>query len=373
MRVARLQDAVIGSYLALPIHGDGGRLMLGTGTRLSKRLVESLKSRGYTKVAIKDPMVGDIELDEAISVETRIQAEVALTKSVTKLLAGRTPDLGPVYDAVDAIIGDLSKNSRTTSGLFSIQSYDSDTYTHSINVCVLSICIGRCLDWSFHKVRELGVGALLHDVGKIVMPLGLLNKPARLTDEEYGIIKTHCEKGWGLLSECFDAGSIVSKSAMEHHERLDGSGYPKSLIENQISDIGRVTAVADVYDAMTTDRPHRRAIFPETVYAHMTQAKGVLFDGTAVDGLFSQVALYPTGTILSIWGGYIAVVTAQDPRSNFRPYVRIVGGPGITKPIDVSLYSRPDIKINLLLDDYPADSRSMIADELQGIALPTEK
>jgi len=126
--------------------------------------------------------------------------------------------------------------------------------------------------------------------------------------------------------------------------------------------------VADVYDAMTADRPHRKAIFPETVYAHMMQRKGVLFDSSAVDALFSKVALYPTGTFLSLWGGYIAVVTAQDPRSNLRPFVRIVGGPGITKPIDVSLYSRPDIKVNCLLPNYVPDGSRIIPGKLHDIS-----
>ncbi len=372
MRVVNLQDTLEGSYLALPIHGDGGKLMLGTGTRLTKRLIRVLNSRGYTKVAIRDPLTGDVEPDDAISLETRIQTEKALDKAVDKLLAGQTPDLRPIFDAVDAIIADLWSNSRKSSGIFSIRSYDQNTYTHSINVCILSVSMGECLRWPLQRLRELGASALLHDVGKILMPLDLLNKPGALTNEEYGLIKTHCEKGWELLSECFDSGGCMARSAMEHHERLNGSGYPKQLAGNDISDIGKITAVADVYDAMTTDRPHRKAIFPEAVYAHMTQARDVLFDSAMVNSLFSRVALYPTGTILSLWGGYIAIVTAQDPRSNFRPFARIAGGPGITKPIDVSLYSRPDIKINLLLDDYPPDAKRMIADSLEGIALTSD-
>ena len=367
MRVVSLQDTLDGSCLALPIHGDGGRLMLASGTRLTKRLIQALQSRGYTKVAIQDPVAGNIKPDDAISFETRIQTEKALDKAVNKLLIGQSPDLNPIFEAVDAIINDLREKSRVSSGIFSIRSYDQNTYTHSINVCVLSISIGHSLGLPLKKLRLLGTGALLHDIGKILIPLDLLNKPGTLTKGEYNLIKTHCEKRWELLSNCFDTGAYAAKSAIEHHERLDGSWYPKHLTGHQISDIGKITAVADVYDAMTTDRPHRKAIFPEAVHTYMTQAKDILFDGPMVDCLFNNVALYPTGTILSLWGGYIAVVTAQDPRSNFRPYARIVGGPGITKPMDISLYEKPEIKINLLLDDYPPDTKRMVTGNVHGV------
>lgn len=361
MRIADLQERLEGAYLALPIHGDGGKLMLAPGTRLTKNLIRALRARGYTRVVIKNSLLSDVEPDNPISRKTRIQTETALDQAASKLLSGQPPDLKQVFDAVDAIIADLWSYSGMSSGIVSIQSYDRNTYAHSINVCVLSLSIGDCLGWSLHNLRELGTAALLHDIGKILIPIDLLNKPGPLTDEEYGLMRTHCEKGWELLSECFHASDYAARGALEHHERLDGSGYPKGLAARSISDIGKITAVADVYDAMTADRPHRKAIFPETVYTYMNQCKGVLLDRTAVDALFSRVALYPTGTLLSLWGGYIAVVTAQDPRSNLRPHVRIIGGPGITKPIDIELYSRPDIKINLLLKNYVPDAQRIIA------------
>jgi HD-GYP domain-containing protein (c-di-GMP phosphodiesterase class II) len=367
MRIVDLHDRLEGAYLALPIHGDGGKLMLRTGTRLTRNLIRTLRSRGYIKVVVKKPLISDLEPDHPISFQTRVQTETALEEATSKLLAGKPPDLKQVLEAVDAIIAELWSNSRMSSGIVSIQSYDRNTYTHSINVCVLSISIGHCYGWPLQKLRQLGTAALLHDIGKVLIPLDLLNKPGPLTAEEYALMRTHCEKGWKLLSECLNASGYIASGALEHHERLDGSGYPRGLTGDSISEVGKITAVADVYDAMTADRPHRKAIFPDAVYAHMIQYKDVLFDGAAVDALFSKVALYPTGTFLSLWGGYIAVVTAQDPRSNLRPFVRIVGGPGIAKPIDVSLYSRPDIRINFLLNDYVPDGHRMIGGNLQDV------
>ncbi|HOP70847.1 MAG TPA: HD-GYP domain-containing protein [Bacillota bacterium] len=368
MVIADLQDTLEGAYLALPIHGDGGKLMLATGTRLTKNVIRALRSRGYTKVVIRKSLVPNLKPSNPISHRTRLQTETALDQAANRLLTGQSPDLKQVFEAVDAIIADLWSNSGMSRGIVSIQTYDRNTYTHSINVCVLSIAIGDTLGWPLNKLRELGTAALLHDIGKILIPVDLLNKPGPLTNEEYGLMKTHCEKGWEILCECFNACEYVARGALEHHERLDGSGYPRGLTARDISDIGKITTVADVYDAMTADRPHRKAIFPEAVYTHMNKCKGVLLDTAAVDALFSRVALYPTGTILSLWGGYIAVVTGQDPRSNRRPLVRIIGGPGITKPIDLALYSRPDIKINLLLKDYVPDGNRVIAGGLENVS-----
>ena len=127
-------------------------------THLTKRLIRTLKSRGYTRVAIHDPLAGNIEPDDAISLETRVQAEKALDQAVCKLLAGQTPDMKAVAHAIDAIIFDLRENSRLCMGIYSVRSYDHNTYTHSINVCILSISIADSLGWPLAKLRVLGTG-----------------------------------------------------------------------------------------------------------------------------------------------------------------------------------------------------------------------
>jgi len=364
VRVVCLHENLEGAVLAIPVHGEGGRLMLSAGTKLTKRMILNLKSRGYTRVAIEDPLAKDIEPEEPLREETRLLVQKTLHESVAKLTSGKQPDLKAIRTAVEAMIWDLRNSSKACAGIYSLYSYDTNTYTHSVNVCTISLMIADELGWSMDSLRKLGVGALFHDIGKILIPIDILNKPGQLTDEEYGLVKTHPKKGWELLSDCYAVGPVAAHGALDHHERLDGSGYPRGIKGDQISDIGKITAVSDVYEAMTSDRPHRKAIFPEAVYKYMTQGKGTLFDANMVDTLFKKIALYPTGTIISLWGGYIALVVKQDPRSNFRPYVRIVGGPGITKPVDISLYERPDIKINLLLDDYPPDAERIIVDDL---------
>lgn len=360
MRVVALHERVVGEALAMPVHGDGGRLMLAKGMRLTLPLVQALRRRGYTRVAIEDVLLDDVEADESIREETRQLTIRALDAATSNVVRGSAGDLQPIRSAVDAIISDLRDNPQACIGLYSLCSFDEETYTHSINVCVLGLSAAQTLGWNATELRQLGLGALLHDIGKVLIPKHILKKPALFTDDEYALVKTHAEKGWELLQTCYTVGAVAAHAALDHHERLDGTGYPRQIKGDNITDIGRMTAVADVYEAMTADRPQRRAVLPEAVHAFMVEKRGTLFDGDFVDAMFKRVSLYPTGTILSLWGGYVAVVTKQDPRSNSRPYARIVSGPGVAKATDVALFERPELTVNVILDDYPPETRRLI-------------
>lgn len=362
MRVVALQDGLVGERLAMPVHGDGGRLMLAQGMKLTPALITTLRKRGYTRVVLEDGLTKDVEIDESIQEETR-QMTISVMDTATKnILRGTQGDLRPIKEAIDCIIDDLRQNPGACVGLYSLCSYDEETYTHSINVCILSVSAAGVLGWPISDIKNLGVGALLHDVGKVLIPKHIINKPTLLSDEEYSLVKTHAMKGFELLQSCYGVGAVVAHAALDHHERLDGSGYPRQVKGEDISELGRMTAVADVYEAMTADRPQRKAVLPETVQAFLMEKRGTLFDGDMVEAMFKRIALYPTGTILSLWGGYVAVVVKQDQRANHRPIVRIVSGPGIRRATDAALYEHPEMTVNLILDDYPPETRRLVSE-----------
>lgn len=370
MRVVALSDKLVGESLAMPVHGDGGRLMLAQGMKLTPALITALRSRGYTRVAVEDSLMEDVVIDESIREETRRMTIDAMDTATKNILRGTRGDLKPIRDAIDNIIADLRYNPSACIGLYSLCSFDEETYTHSINVCILSVSAATVLGWPMTDIRNVGLGALLHDVGKVLIPRHIINKPALLTDEEYSLVKTHSMKGFELLQACYNVGPVVAHAALDHHERLDGSGYPRQVKGDNITELGRITAVADVYEAMTSDRPQRKAMLPEAVQAFLMEKRGIFFDGDMVEAMFKRVALYPTGTILSLWGGYVAVVIKQDPRANHRPIVRIVSGPGIHRATDVPLYERPEMTVNLILDDYPPETRRLVS-RLESIPEPS--
>lgn len=360
MRIVPIQEGLVGAVLAMPIHGDEGQLLLEKGVRLTLGSINSLKKRGFTRVSIQDEFLKDVDVTDTIREETRQLARRSLGMVAGNILRGTQGDIQPIREALDSIIDDLRSNPKAAIGLQSICSFDEAIYTHCINVCVLSIAIAEGMKVPESTVRQVGLGALLHDVGKLLIPKPILNKPDLLTDDEYGLVKTHAMKGFEMLQTCYNAGAVAAHAALDHHERLDGSGYPRGLQGENIPLIGLIVAAADVYDAMVSTRPHRRGHLPEAVRRHLESNRGNLFEGDAVDAMLRRVAAYPIGTILSLGGGFVAVVIRQDPRDNNRPVIRVVSGPGVKEIQDIALYERPELAVSMVLDDYPPETRRLV-------------
>lgn len=360
MRIVTLGEDLVGAVLAMPVHGSEGQLLLDKGMRLTLGFINSLKRRGFTRIAIQDEFLKDVEVSDTIHEGVRQSAIRSLGMVASNILRGTPGDIQPIREALDSIIEDLRSNPRAALGLHSICSFDEMIYTHGINVCVLSIAIAEGMKLPESTLRQVGLGALLHDVGKLLIPKPILDKPSLLTDEEYSLVQTHAMKGFEMLQTCYDVGAVAAHAALDHHERLDGSGYPRGLKGDNIPLIGRIVATADVYDAMVSTRPHRQRHLPEAVRKHMQENRGSLFDGDTVDALLRRVAAYPIGTIVSLGGGFVAVVVSQDPRDNNRPVVRVVSGPGVKETQDIPLYDQPDLAVSMILDDYPPETRRLV-------------
>ena len=225
MRIVDLHDRLIGAYLAMPIHGDGGKLMLGAGTRLTRSLIKTLRARGYTKVVVKKSLMPDSVPDHPISYQTRVQTETALEEAANRLLAGRSPDLKRVLEAVDAIIANLWANSGMSSGIVSIQSYDGNTYTHSINV--YSEHLHRPLPWMAPRGSQEQEPRPCSMTSARFSSLGPAQQSRASQPEEHGLMRTHCEKGWKLLSECFNTGGILLEEPWSITKGSTGPDTPK--------------------------------------------------------------------------------------------------------------------------------------------------
>jgi len=223
---------------------------------------------------------------------------------------------------VDDVVGSIDRHPDALLSLARLKSADEYTYMHSVAVCALMVSLGRRLGLDDDRCREAGMAGMLHDLGKAATPQDVLNKPGKLTPEEFEIIKTHPRRGYEMLIEGAKVSDGVQDVCLHHHERYDGTGYPDKLAGEKISLLSRMGAVCDVYDAVTSDRPYKAGWDPAYALAQMATWKGH-FDSAVFQTFVKSIGIYPTGSLVRMRSGRLAVVLEQSPSSLTKPRVKI--------------------------------------------------
>lgn len=235
---------------------------------------------------------------------------------------GKAIDPETVMPLVDAINTSVGRHPDAFISVARLKSHDEYTYLHSVAVCALMMALGRRLGLSEAEVREAGLAGLLHDIGKAAMPLPVLNKPGALSDEEFRIMKAHPQRGWEMLKTGGGASEAVLDVALHHHEKIDGSGYPKGLKDTAISRLAKMGAICDVYDAITSNRPYKKAWGPAESLQRMIGWKGH-FDEEIFKTFVRCIGIYPVGALVRLESDRLAVVLDQGGSSLLTPKVRV--------------------------------------------------
>lgn len=307
---------------------------------------------GVTHLELEPPVESEEKVAEAE--KAREQAKrtyshgVAVTKDlINSVRMGRTTSVAKVKRAVQAIVDQVLNNETSLIGLTTIRDYDEYTFTHSVNVCILSVALGKKLQLTRLQLYDLGLAALLHDVGKARIPVDVLNKTTGLTEEEWKMMQTHPWQGVLTLFTMRGYGEIPYRQivvAQEHHMKTDLSGYPRAIRPRDQGIFSRIVAVADGYDAATTRRSYQTVpIQPDQVLREMWENPRRGYDPTLVKALINLIGIYPVGTCVILDTFEMGVVSAANPDQNFlnRPMVRIA--------IDVNgaMQAPPGIEVNL--------------------------
>ncbi|MGE5679082.1 MAG: HD-GYP domain-containing protein [Pseudomonadota bacterium] len=354
MRRILVENLREGMVLARNLYSYDGNVLLNAGIVFRSSYIDRLKGLEIRDLYVEDAISSDIYIQDVITDETRFEARINIKNAMDSIRYGKSLDVAPVRNSVCKMIDELMENKEMMVNLQDLKSNDQYTFSHSVNVCVLSLITGISMNYDEGKLRELGIGAILHDVGKTKVPVEILNKPYSLDPDEYEIVKKHTNYGYELLKKTQVLSTYASYIALTHHERYDGKGYPLGLSGKEIHEFSKIVSVADVYDAITSDRVYRKRVNVNDAIEYLIGMGDHQFDYNIVRAFIEHITTYPPGTCLLLNTGEKAIVVDINKRYPNRPIIRIFAdqeGQMLKVPKEIDLTKNNTLLITEIIDD----------------------
>lgn len=342
MRLVPIENVRPNTVLGKTIYDIDGKLLLRAGVVLRENTIEKIKEINILSIYIVDKYSNE-EIEDIIKPEIRQKAIITIKEAFSNI--GRLNRGNPFRNSekdytwqeqsyfynigkmAENIIEDILNRKDIVLALVDIRSMNNYTYSHSVNVAVISLTIGIALKFPKKKLEALCIGALIHDIGKSLLPKRMMDKESEFTSEELELLKHHPRLGYKYLSSTYNVNSLSKLIVLQHHERPDGLGYPDGLTDENILDLSKIVSIADAYDNLSTDLPGKRAMFPSDVLEYLMSNAGTLFDYYLISVFCRIVIPFPKGTIVKLSTEEIARVEETVPNFPLRPILRIIKGP----------------------------------------------
>lgn len=319
MRFKEIHLVKEGDILAKALYDNESRLLINKNIKLTNSFIKKIKDYGIQGIYVEDEISENIDINLDITPELKAETIVHL----------KTLNIDKTLEDAKKIVKIL-KESNEFCNYINIKTFDNYTYEHSLSVSIFATIIGIACDYSEKELENLSLAGLLHDLGKRAIDDEIINKPSKLTPEEYEIIKSHSQIGYNILQDDYLISSTVKTSILEHHENEDGTGYPRGLKSNNIYKFAKIIHIVDVYDALISKRPYKEPFSPKEAIDYIVQNTNTMFDEKYVEVFLKVIPAYPKGVLVKLSNGESGIVIENYQGFVLRPKILLLNGKTIS-------------------------------------------
>ncbi len=313
--------------LARPIYTSNDMILLSQGVQMKVSYVNRLRDLGIDYIFIEDELSKGVEVEDFIEEQTRSKCKSEVKTILEKYSSQGKIEIDSLVSIAWDIIDDIFKQKNIIVNVTDIRRKDEYIYAHSVNVCALSVLMAIKSGYPRNRIKDIAIGSLLHDIGKMLIPEEILNKEEPLTSKEKKILHQHPLIGYEAVQDATWLSPTAKVIILTHHERIDGSGYPFGWKGDKINKAVKIVSICDVFDAMSSDHVSRKAYKTYEIIEFLTAMKGKLFDAHLTDLFISSIAIYPSGTGVITSDKSKAIVLRQNKELPTRPVIRLLTDP----------------------------------------------
>lgn len=342
MRIIDVSKLKGGEKLAKQIFDDSGRILLNIGVELSSFYIERLKGLGIQSIYVEDDISKGIVIDDSISEKTRQTTRHAVKEMIDKYCREGKTDNSSIMKSVNSVLEDVQSNKEVMVNIAEIKACDNSMYSHSVNVCVMATIIGTHMGYNLLKLKDVAVGAMLHDIGKakIKNDKKILAEFHSEQELESHIERAHPKVGYDFLGEQNFCSAYSKVAVLMHHERVDGSGYPLKLKGGEISEVAKLVAICDTFSNMISGTRQQKSKPVNEVIEYLFGMSNSYFDAELVKKFTMNIATFPTGSGVVLNSKEKCLVVRQNKLMPLRPVVKVIydkDGNAVSEPYEIDL------------------------------------
>lgn len=351
MKLVCVKNLQCNEVLARSIYSDSGKVLLSAGVKITREYVFELISNGVYWAYIEDSNFDDVTDDKYLN-ELKMTTIECMPNIFDDILNHNKTGFEKVYGKVKSLLNYIIEQGNVNINLYEVKTYDDYTYIHCVDTCIMSVYLGILLKLKNDSLTDLGMSAILHDIGKAKIPKEIINKKGTLTVEEFEIIKKHPLLGKEILEDTDFLNCAIIEGVAQHHERYDGKGYPFGYKNDEIALFARIIALCDVFTAVSANRSYRERYKPTEAYEYILGGSGTFFDDKIVETFRNNFAVYPLGSCVRLSNGIEGYVVRQSPHFADRPVIRVVyegKSKNIIQPYEINLLNSTNLVIESLI------------------------